>query len=64
MRKIIQITATPPVAVRMPLRFNVRKFEPSIFALCNDGSVWVLQIQTDPGSSYFSHWEELPEIPQ
>lgn len=64
MRRIVQVTATPPVAINLLFGLYTQKFEPTVFALCDDATVWVMQIKTSPGSTYFYEWKQLPDIPQ
>lgn len=54
MRKIIQICAIP--CGETPSSFNC----PAIFALCNDGTLWVRDMIE--GGKFT--WVSLPEIPQ
>lgn len=66
MRKIIQIaTTSPAIGISQSLLSTTRtKCEPHLFALCDDGTVWVMGLNTSPQENSWSGWERVPDLPQ
>lgn len=68
MRKIIQLATTSPAAAigKTLLASTTVKSAPHLFALCDDGSVWVggIDLSAGNGGQPFAGWERVPDVPQ
>ncbi len=63
-RRIIQLaTASPALSESSNLlSSNKRVLTGTLFALCNDGSVWSSEL--DPEDDSAKDWKRLPDVPQ
>jgi hypothetical protein len=64
-RKIIQITAVSPSA--NTIATSLGRPKGSIFALCDDGTLWHFEVKDDLQGRFITdnqEWHELPSIPQ
>ncbi len=64
-RTVVQIATIPGCEIKDNETEAMYSGRPGIFALCNDGTIWAMEMRLSQEGPYkTAHWREMPGVPQ